>query len=314
MADGERRVIERLLGLNDGELFAPAPDGLAPGRPGDDAAQAPGDVLVSVDTMVEGTHFDDRLSPEDVGWKLVAVNASDIGACGRLPSWALLSLALPRPLDEGWVQAFATGLQAALRHWSVALIGGDTTRIEGPRVASLTIGSAQGGPRISRSSAQPGELLWVSGTLGDAAAGFYHRHPEGLKWLRRPRPPVRLGAALGSAGVARAMMDLSDGLRADVSRMCESSGVGATIWPDALPAGPAVTSIAEEAERMALMTAFGEDYQLLFTASKDDDGAIRAIAAACGASVRTIGRCTQRTDGVIFGEGKRWPVARFAHF
>lgn len=311
---GERWTIEQMLGRSGGGLLRPLRDGLGVTMPGDDAARTADDGLVSVDTMVEGVHFDDRLSPADVGWKLIAVNVSDLGACGRAPQWALLSLSLPRPLDEGWVQQFAAGMRRALERWGVALIGGDTTRTAGPRVVSLTIGSASGGPAVSRGGARSGDQLWVSGTLGEAATGFFHGLPAGLRWLQRPEPPVRLGVALAQAGQVRAMMDLSDGLANDLPRLCEASGVGATVWPDALPAGAATRHIADQQEREALMTAFGEDYQLLFAAPPENEAAIRAIAAEQDVSVSPIGVCTAAETEVRLHGRTEWPAARFTHF
>jgi len=280
-------------------------------RPGDDAVAVPGGALVSVDTMVEGVHFDDRLSAADVGWKLVAVNASDIGACGRMPRWALLSLSLPRG-DGAWLTGFARGLREALGAWSIDLRGGDTTRSPGPRVASLTIGSAATGPRVSRAGASVGDTLWVTGALGAAAAGFCHQTLLGLDHLRRPVPPVAFGAALGAAGLPSAMMDLSDGLAADLARLCAASGVGALVWPEALPASPALPDV-DAAERLSLMTAFGEEYGLLFAAPGAAEAAIGGLAAAHGVAVSPVGRCIPAEEGVLFGDGA-WPEARFRHF
>lgn len=301
----EQQIIDLLLG---GPLDARR--GLS--APGDDAVLAPGGAVVSVDTMVEGVHFDHRLSAADVGWKLVAVNASDIGACGRRPAWALLALSLPRD-DGAWLAGFATGLRAALARWSIDLLGGDTTRSPGPRFASLTIGSPPTGPAVSRSGARPGDDLWVTGTLGRSAAGFLHATPGGLAWLRRPEPPVRFGARLGAEGLARAMMDLSDGLRTDLPRLCAASQTGAAVDPGALPACDDLPPGCSEAERLALMTAFGEDYELLFAADSSARDAIRAAAQAEGVSVSRIGQLTAPEQGVTLG-GAGWPDARFVHF
>jgi thiamine-monophosphate kinase len=304
VSTGEQAIIELLLG---GPL---RPDRKLQ-QPGDDAVVTPGGALVSVDAMVEGVHFDESLSAADVGWKLAAVNASDISACGRLPRWALLSLSLPRD-DTAWLSGFAQGLQEALRRWDITLLGGDTTRSPGPRFASLTIGSGPSGPVVSRAGARVGDELWVTGELGRAAAGFCHGTAGGLVWLRRPEPPVVFGARLGEAGLAMAMMDLSDGLRADLARLCAASGVGAWIDPTALPAGPALPAVGAE-ERLALMTSFGEDYELLFAAPASAHAAVVALGEESGVRLSCVGRCVSAGDGVRLGGGC-WPSARFAHF
>ena len=139
--------------------------------PGDDAACVPGNAVVTVDAMVEGVHWDDKLSAADVGWKLVAVNASDINAMGALPQWAVLTLSVPQPADRIWVESFAHGLGQALEEWSIQLVGGDTTRSETNRMVSLTMTGTTEHP-VGRTGAQPGDDIWVSGSLGGAAAGF----------------------------------------------------------------------------------------------------------------------------------------------
>ena len=296
----EERIIARLLG------DAPLPP---PAGPGDDCALVPGDVAVSVDTMIEGVHFDHRLSPADVGWKLVAVNASDIGACGRQPDWALLTISLPRPLDACWLAGFSDGLQGALRHFGVRLIGGDTTGSPGPICVSLTIASQPGGPFVARSGGRPGDRLWVTGVLGRAAAGFQHGTPLGLQWLRRPQPPVAFGAALGRAGTVTAMMDLSDGLLRDLERLCTASGCGAMIHPERLPFDASVAGLAE---RLRLQVAFGEDYQLLLSAPPTSDGALLDLAKTHRIRLTNIGTLT--ADGEVKLSQGSWPKADFYHF
>ncbi|MCB9741144.1 MAG: thiamine-phosphate kinase [Alphaproteobacteria bacterium] len=244
-------------------LSAPRPPTVGPG---DDAAVLDDGLTLTVDAMVEGVHWDDRLSPEDVGAKLVAVNASDIAAMGASPRWALLALSLPDPLDRAWVEGFSRGLRRALDACGAELVGGDTTASRGARVASLSMGGALVGPPLLRSGARPGDQLWVSGTLGDAAGGFYLDPPpeELLAALRRPRPPLALGPALSREGLASAAMDVSDGLAADLAKLCEASGLGAEVEPERVPLSPALRAADPDALDHAL--GFGEDYQLLFTA------------------------------------------------
>ncbi len=279
--------------------------------PGDDAARVGPETLVTVDTMVQGIHFDARLSAGDVGWKLVAVNASDIGAMGALPSWALLSLSLPSPLDRAWVRDFAEGMGEALAAFSVHLVGGDTTASPGPVIASMTMAGSSPAP-VSRSGAQPGDVLWVTGALGEAAAGFLHGTVAGLVALRRPLPPVAFGAALAEAGCVHAMMDLSDGLARDLGRMCRSSGVSAMVDPTSLPLGP---GLAEVAAPLPAQVGFGEDYQLLFAAAPADTPAVEQVAAAQQVRVQAIGGFLDHAgDPVARLRGQEWPAAGFTHF
>jgi thiamine-monophosphate kinase len=299
---GESSVIAALLsGRPHGSGPPPRLDA------GDDVAILADGTAVGTDLMVEGVHWDARSSAEDVGWKLVAVNASDLGATGATPAWATLNLALPRPVDAAWVGGFARGLHDALGAWGVRLIGGDTTRSAGPRFAGLTMGGPAPRP-VTRAGARPGDQLWVTGTLGDAAHGFHHDGP-GLAWLRRPAPPVRFGVALADAGLATAMLDLSDGLARDLGRLCAASGCGARVDADALPASDAV---AAAPDRLALQTAFGDDYQLLFATAPDAGPAVRALAARHGVQVTWVGACTAHGPAVLAGEA--WPAPTFSHF
>lgn len=305
---GESSVIERVL----------ASAGQAEPRvrprvgPGDDAAWLAGGEIVTTDVMVEGVHFDQRSSPADVGWKLVAVNASDVGAMGARPTWATLTLSLPRPLRMGWVEAFAEGLGAALARWRIALVGGDTTGSPGPVFAGMTMAGRAATP-VLRSGARPGDEIWVSGALGEAAAGFFGTRagvPEaGLAWLRRPEPPVELGARLGAAGLCTAMMDLSDGLAQDLPRLCAASGVGATVDPALLPVGP---SLVGEPDPLPCQVAFGDDYQLLFTAPPAHGEAIRALGRRRRVRLSRVGTIEAGSGARL--RGRDWPAPRFSHF
>lgn len=305
-ANRETALIEQLLG------HPLHPDAHA-SLPGDDAVEIPGGSLVSVDTMIEGVHFDHRLSAEDVGWKLVAVNASDIGACGRRPEWALLSISVPRE-DTAWTSAFAKGLHQALARWNISLRGGDTTRSSGPKMLSMTVGSACEGPIVARTGAVVGDDIWVTGALGRSAAGFVHSTRLGLQWLRRPEPPVFFGAALGESSLPTAMMDLSDGLAQDLPRLCQASGVGAHVECAKLPRDGAIRGISTD-EVPALLTGFGEDYELLFTASSSPKTRqmLSALAETHHTQITRVGTCLPASSGVTL-DGGHWPKALFQHF
>ncbi len=301
---GERSLIATLL---EGRFEAPALRPLV--DVGDDAAVLPGGLALSADAMVEGVHWDGRLSPEDVGWKLVASNVSDLGAMGATPSWALLTLCLPRPLDLVWVRAFTVGLHAACAHFGLRLVGGDCTASPGPRMLSLAVGGHAPAP-VTRAGARPGDLLWVSGTLGEAAAGFFWGG-DALAALRRPDPPVALGVALAEEGLASAMMDLSDGLALDLGRLCAASGVGAQVLARALPASAAV---AAAPDRLSLQVAFGEDYELLFTSPAHRKADVLALGRRLGRSVHAIGTIDDQAAAGARLDSGPWPAGRFSHF
>ena len=279
---------------------------------GDDAAMVSEGMAVTVDTMVEGVHWDDLLSPSDVGWKLVACNASDINAMGGQPSWAVISLALPSPLDKGWVKNFSSGLSQAMSQWNITLVGGDTTRSSGSRVVSLTLGGQVEKP-IGRSFATPNQTIWVSGSLGGPAAGFLLKSddPSANMALRRPHPPIGLGAALSHCKHIGAMMDLSDGLNRDLHRLCTASAVGAQIRPEALPAH---RSISGHPDAMALMTGFGEEYELLFTADAKEQQEIEDICKSFGRNPTAIGHTTADIDTGPTLVDRAWPPLQFSHF
>lgn len=283
--------------------------GLGPALPGlqvgvgDDAAVLANGQLLTTDVMVEGVHWDARLSAEDVGWKLVAVNVSDIGAMGGRPTWALLGLCLPRPLDRAWVLSFSEGVRAACARFGVTLVGGDTTRAP-VRFASLTVGGHAARP-VLRSGARPGDRLWVTGELGRAAEAFLSPAPAAAAaaWLRRPVPPIAFGAALGEAGLATAMMDLSDGLAMDLARLCAASGVGADVRGEALPGR----------RPLDWRTSFGEDYELLFTAPPSAHAAVASLAERQQVAVTEIGEITADPRARLDG-ASTWPAPLFTHF
>ncbi len=277
---------------------------------GDDAAvlaNEPGAHVVTTDAMVEGTHWDHRLSPEDVGWKLVAVNVSDIAAMGARPRWCTLALTLPRPLDRGWVAAFAKGVRAACASWEVELVGGDSTR-GAVRVASMTMGGVATKP-VLRTGARVGDEIWVTGTLGRSAEAMLADAPsaEALAWLRRPEPRLELAVALAEEGHVHAMMDLSDGLRADLARLCALSQVGVAVDAGALPGD----------RPLAWRTSYGEDWELLFTAPPSAQNAIEALGNMSQVFLHRIGVVQPAARGVhLEGHARApsWPDALFTHY
>lgn len=266
---------------------------------GDDCAllqPAPGQQLaVSCDMLIEGRHFLSTVDPAALGHKALAVNLSDLAACGAEPLAFTLALALPRP-DEAFVAGLARGLLALADLHRIPLVGGDTNA--GPLNVCITVlGQVPPGRALLRSGARPGDRLWVSGTLGDARLALeVFRGTRALPGeafaavrgaMERPSPRVALGLAL--RGVASAAIDLSDGLIGDLGHVLARSGVGATVYADALPRSAVLAAQAEPLQRLCLL-AGGDDYELLFTAAPDRDAAVRRAAAAAGIAVTPCGR------------------------
>ncbi len=233
----------------------------------DDTATLAG-LTITTDTIAEGVHFLRTDPPGDVAWKLLAVNLSDLAAKGATPEGVLLNYPLS---DTAWDSAFLAGLDAALRHFDCTLLGGDTVTLPAgaPRVLTLTaIGRDAAAP--PRSGARAGDALWVTGTIGDAGAGLAIAQGEAgpaelLSAYRRPQPRLAAGRAL--APQAHAMMDVSDGLLIDATRMAGASGLMVTIDLATVPLSDAYRSFRGD-DRTARLTAAtaGDDYQLLFAA------------------------------------------------
>ena len=259
----------------------------------DDAAVLEGLVLTH-DMIVEGVHFlpDDR--PQDVAWKLVAVNLSDLAAKGAAPVGVLVGYSLG---EAGWDEAFVEGLGVALRRFGVLLLGGDTVRgyAGAPRSFGLTaIGRAPDGGAPTRGGARPGDQIWVTGTIGNAGLGLAMRlgqvesNETCLAAYVRPQPQLTFGQAV--APLVHAMMDVSDGLLIDGQRMAAASGCELGIMLEAIPLSAALLAVRPDVldTRLAAATA-GDDYQLLFTADPGLAGAIREIAAGLDIAVTPIG-------------------------
>lgn len=269
---------------------------------GDDAALmrlSPGRILAaSSDMLVAGRHFFPDTDPCRLGHKALAVNLSDLAAMGALPRWVLLSLALPRA-DEAWVAAFAAGFADEARTYGVDWVGGDTTG--GPLNLSVTIlGEVDAQRALKRSGAVPGDTVWLSGTVGDAALGLAallgrYPLPEAARQgcvgrLERPTPRVALGQAL--AGLAHSAIDISDGLLADLGHLVRASGVGAELEYSALPLAPLLAERASEALVREAILAGGDDYELCFTAAMADTEAVLAAARLTATPVAAIGVIT----------------------
>jgi thiamine-monophosphate kinase len=230
---------------------------------GDDAAvlRAPSgaDLVATVDAVVEGVHFDGRFSPEDVGWKALAVNLSDLAAMGARPLWALCALALPPGASATRLVGVGGGLADCARRFGVTLVGGNVTRAARLSLTVTLLGAAARGRALTRGGARAGDLLVLSGALGGAALGLLPGAPaEAVRRQRRPVPRVALG--MGLAGVASACIDVSDGFLQDLGHLCDASRLRAEVWLPDLPASPGV--LARRNGRRLLL-AGGEEYELL---------------------------------------------------
>ncbi|WP_068636255.1 thiamine-phosphate kinase [Thauera butanivorans] len=295
---------------------------------GDDAAllsARPGmQLAVSTDMLVSGTHFFADTDPQDLGWKTLAVNVSDLAAMGAEPRWAFLALALPAA-DEDWITAFARGFYACADAFGVDLAGGDTTR--GPLNLSVTIiGEVPAGAAIGRAGARAGDDLWVSGQPGLAALGLaalrgeVDLDPPGrqgcIAALQRPQPRVALGLAL--RGLASAMLDVSDGLLGDLAHVLAQSGAGAVIDSAALPLAALLATSAPEDKARACLLAGGDDYELLFTAAASARADIDALSRRLALPLHRIGRITGRAGECLLrtadGEEQVLHPSGYDHF
>ena len=281
---GEFALIERLLGqrlgpspvaLPTSSSVTPAADGLLLG-PGDDCAliapPAIGDAwAISTDMLIEGTHFLGTDNPEDLGWKTLAVNLSDLAAMGAQPRYATLAMALSSDDNsQGWIDRFFSGFQQCAAQFGVTLIGGDTTR--GTRSFCVTVfGTVSPSRALRRSGAQAGDDIWISGHPGLAALGLQHKLgnitlPDALvascdQALHHPQPRVALGMAL--AGLAHSCLDVSDGLLQDLRHITQASDLTAELKQSALPGAP---QNVQETLWQACLLGGGDDYELLFSA------------------------------------------------
>lgn len=255
------------------------------GHVGDDCAVIPKDgktdMVVTADMLVEGIDFRlDWTTPELLGRKALAVSLSDVAAMGAAPDWAMLSIGIPPGLwSDGFLDRFYTGWHELAREFEVEMIGGDTSRVPDQLVIdSIVGGSIPRGQAVLRSGASPGDSIYVTGTLGGAAAGLQLLQAgERLETacsasasllLKHLQPEPRLDAAahLRSGSIATAMIDISDGLSSDIAHLCEASGVGARIFEEAIP----MQKLESDLEGTALENALdgGEDFELLFTVNE----------------------------------------------
>jgi thiamine-monophosphate kinase len=257
-------------------------------------------LVVTVDQLIEGVHFLADDPPELVARKLLRRNLSDLAAMGATPRHYLITSALPKSRDDDWVRRFAEGLAEDQHHFGIALLGGDSTSTPGPVALSLTaIGQVAAGQEIRRNGAKPGDRVWVSGTIGDALLGLKTllgefpklaaKHRAALiARYRLPEPRIELGTRL--AGIAHAMIDVSDGLVADLGHICETSSVGAKIALPRIPLSAAAEAIiAVNPELHTQLASGGDDYELLFAAPPEAEEEIIGLSQSLGLTISQIG-------------------------
>jgi len=258
-------------------------------------------LVITADAIVAGVHYLPEDPPDLVARKLLRVNLSDLAAMGARPLHYVLTTALPAELGREWLARFAEGLGEDQRRYGIDLLGGDSVGTRGPVVLSLTaIGEVAAGQEIRRSRAQPGDLVWVSGSIGDAFLGLgvlRGAHPDLapehrdylIRRFRLPEPRTELGPGL--CGIARAMIDVSDGLLADLGHICESSRAAAIVELDLLPLSSAARAVVERDPGIRVrLAAAGDDYELLFAAPADAAERIAALSLRLGVPVTRIGR------------------------
>jgi len=292
---------------------------------GDDAAlilPPPGRALaISSDVLNAGIHFPADTHPADIGWKALAVNLSDLAAMGAEPAFCTLALSLPSA-DAGWLESFADGFFTLCERFNVALVGGDTTR--GPLSVAVTVhGWVEPHAALRRDAAQAGDDVWVTGTLGDAAAALdaWQRGAPCAPALRarldRPEPRIQAGRVL--AGLAHACIDISDGLIADLGHVCRASTLAADLWLPALPTSPELAALADAPARWHWQASGGDDYELCFTAAPAERDTVKARLHTAGVAATRIGRIYAATSpGVrlLDATGADWQPDRsgFVHF
>ncbi|MFC4654637.1 MULTISPECIES: thiamine-phosphate kinase [Rheinheimera] len=281
------------------------------------------DLVVTTDSMIEGTHFFPDVDPRALGHKLVAVNVSDLAAMGAEPCWLSLGLTLPH-VDETWLTAFAEGLSETADYYNCQLIGGDTTK--GP--LSLTMiakGQVPKGKALTRAGAKVGDYLYVTGTLGDAALGLKlvqnqvevskkHR-AHLLQRFHYPTARVALGQALRT--IASSAMDVSDGLAGDIHHILRRSGVGASIDVSRIPMSQALKDSCSPEQALQLALSGGEDYELLFTVPEIRRSSLDVLLSPYGVPVTCIGRITGVAGKLELKQGEsllQYQHKGFEHF
>ena len=284
---------------------------------GDDAAilEVPADkqLVVSTDVLVEGIHFPVNARANSIGYKALAVNLSDLAAMGAEPAWFTLNLCLPE-INEPWLTEFSRGMLALAEKYSVQLVGGDTVR--GPLVVGIQVsGFVPAGEALCRDGAQPGDSIYITGPLGDAALALLHQNRQlelsSEQWhsvriaLEQPVPRVEAGQAL--RGIASSAIDISDGLVSDLGHVLEASGVGAQIYIEKIPVSDIYRAYWEDCSGYAMALTHGDDYELCVTIPPGKKTELKDITRRFACPFYEIGEIEQNRELRCIDEnGQRW--------
>lgn len=284
---------------DDGAVFSHAPDQ---------------EIVVTTDTLIAGVHFFETDPPEDIARKLLGVNLSDLAAMGAKPLHYTLNASYPKDITTQWISAFASGLKVMQDKYDISLLGGDTTGTSGPLVLSLSaFGLVEKGQALRRNGARAGDLLCVSGTIGDSALGLNVAKGEItdetghlLERYQHPQPRIKLG--LGLHKIARACLDVSDGLLADLTHLCKQSGCGADVHIQKIPLSKAARiCLTKDSSNLSTVLTGGDDYELLFSIPKTHQEKLCQISAETQTEIHIIGSISaslgirlHQDDGTLF--------------
>ncbi len=315
-------------------FFAPlaGPEGL--GLRDDAACMTPPpdcDLVLTVDALVAGVHFFADDSPASIARKALGVNLSDLAAKGADPLGFLLTLALPADAGEDWLAAFAAGLGAYAAETKLPLFGGDTVKTPGPLSITVTaFGAVPTGLMVPRTGAMPGDLLAVTGTVGDAALGLKLRTERDAAWSRTLRPALRAhlldrylhprprnGLAAALRGCANAAMDVSDGLVGDCAKMLRASGVSGVIDLGHVPFSEGLETVVEDSSILESAVTGGDDYEILISVPPAHWDALRQEAERVGVPLAAVGRVEEGTHGLsLLRKGVPFAVSHgsYSHF
>lgn len=299
---------EEALGLKDDAALLTVPPGMQ--------------LVVTTDTSNAGIHFLDSATPQQIAHKSLAVNLSDLAAMGAEPLAYQLALSLPEDTDEPWLAAFCEGLHLLQRECNIFLLGGDTTRTNGQLSVTITaFGLTPQGQALTRAGAKPGDLLYVTGAIGNGYMGLLSAQQ---KWCNTeverhyfsPTPRLVIGETL--RGIATACVDISDGLLQDAGHIASASGVSINIHANAIPlSGAASTLMAQHNIALTKLLAGGDDYELAFTAPEAHDAKLQHIAAQTGILIHAIGE-VRDGSGVMLLDAQGEPItiarAGYQHF
>jgi thiamine-monophosphate kinase len=290
-----------LIGIgDDGAVVTPSPDR---------------SLVAVVDTLIEGVHYPLNFPASDVGFRAVAVNLSDVAAMGATPRWMTLALTLAEA-DESWLTGFSAGLFEAAREYDLALIGGDTTRGAQTVISVQLLGEVPSDAILTRGGAKPGDGIYVTGTVGDAAGGLALLKAASARDLdsddryllrRFSRPAARVAFGASVAGIASAAIDLSDGLGTDLEKLLHASGAAATIDLALLPVSTHLRRKFGDDRAVDFALDGGDDYELCFTAKAGNDARLQELGLGQGIRIARIGEVQQGAGLNCIRNGKSLP-------